>query len=130
MNRDGITNVMLQEGSVTVRTKDGREVYMKPGDFVEVSDSSMNKKAADTGNIVAWKDRKMVFDNTTLQEAAHMIEAHYGVQVILTDSSVAAKTINGILSNDNLDVLLAAIEAASDVKVERTGNTIVIKNHS
>jgi len=27
-------------------------------------------------------------------------------------------------------VLMAAIEAATDVKIERNGNTIVIKNHS
>ena len=71
----------------------------------------------------------MVFENTTLQEAARMIEAHYGVQVILADSIVAAKTINGIQSNDNLETLLAAIEAADDVKAERNGNTIIIKNH-
>lgn len=130
LNRDGITNVLLQEGSVTVRTKDGKEIYMKPGDFVEVNDKGLDKKPADAGNIIAWKERKMVFDNTTLQDAARMIEAHYGVQIVLADSSVAAKTINGMMPNDNLDILLAAIEAADDVKAERNGNTIVIKNHS
>jgi len=129
MNRDGITNVLLQEGSVTVHTKDGKDIYMKPGDFVSVNDNGPDKKPADAGAITAWKEKKMVFENTTLQEAARMIEAHYGVQVILADSIVAAKTINGIQSNDNLETLLAAIEAADDVKAERNGNTIIIKNH-
>jgi ferric-dicitrate binding protein FerR (iron transport regulator) len=130
LNRNGVTNVLLQEGSVTVRTKDGKEVYMKPGDFVEVNDKGLDKKAADAANIIAWKERKMVFDNTPLPEAARMIEAHYGVHIVLADSSVAAKAINGMMPNDNLDVLLTALEVTQDFKVERNGNTIVIKNHS
>ena len=129
-NRDGITNVMLQEGSVTVRTKDGKEIFMKPGDFVEANDKGLDKKAADAVNITAWKDRKMVFDKTPLPEVARMIEAHYGVQVVLADSTVAAKTLTGMMSNDNLDLLLSALEGTMEYKIERNGNTIVIKNHS
>lgn len=129
-NRDGITNVMLQEGSVTVRTKDGKEIFMKPGDFVEANDKGLDKKAADAVNIIAWKDKKMVFDNTPMPEAARMIETHYGVHVQLSDSAVWAKKITGILLNDNLDVLLSALEGTQDFKIERNGNTIVIKSHS
>ena len=129
INRDGITNVLLQEGSVIVRSKDGREIYMKPGDFVEVNDSFVGKKPADPVILTAWKERKMVFDSTSMKDAAHMIELDYGVQVVLADSNATYKPLTGILPNDNLDVLLTALEATQDFKVERNGNTIVIKNH-
>ena len=129
LNRDGITNVLLQEGSVTVRTQEGKEIYMKPGDFVEVNGNGLGIKAADPGPIVAWKDKKMVFDKTPMREAAHMIETHYGVQVVLADS-VASQKITGIMVNDNLDVLLSALEYTKDFKVERNGNTITIRSHS
>ncbi len=129
INRDGITNVLLQEGSVIVRSKDGREIYMKPGDFVEVNDSFVGKKPADPVTITAWKERKMVFDSTSMTDAARMIETDYGVQVVLADSNTTYKPLTGILPNDNLDVLLTALEATQDFKVERNGNTIVIRNH-
>ena len=128
VNRDGVTNVMLQEGSVTVRTADGKEIYMKPGDFVEVNEKGLGKKPANAETVIAWKDHKMNFDNTPLPEAARMIEAQYGVQVVLADSSLAAKHLNGWMTNENLDVLLAAIEMSNNVKVERNGNTITIKD--
>ncbi|MBS1563787.1 MAG: FecR domain-containing protein [Bacteroidetes bacterium] len=131
LNRNCVTNVLLQEGSVTIRTKDGKEIYMKPGDYVELNNNNEpGKKPVEASNIVDWKDRKMVFDSTPLPEAARMIETHYGVHVVLADSSVAAKTISGMMANDNLDVLLTAMEFTREFKVERKGDTIVIRNHS
>ncbi len=128
VNRGGKTNVLLKEGSVTVRTPDGKEVYMHPGDFVEIKDNNLNNKTDDGSAILAWKDRKMIFEGTRITEAAKMIEEEYGVQVQLPDSNYVPVT--GILSNDNLDVLLKVLEATNNYIIERDGNTIVIRKHA
>ncbi len=53
MNRAGKTNVMLTEGSVTLKMQDGKEIYMKPGDFVEINDLEPKVKTAKEENILA-----------------------------------------------------------------------------
>jgi ferric-dicitrate binding protein FerR (iron transport regulator) len=128
VNRNGKTNILLKEGSVTLRTKTGQEVFMKPGDFVEMTDEALKKKQAENNNIIAWKDRKMVFENTAMPDAVRMIEEHYGVTVTLAGDSIATKTISGILPNDNLDVLLSALEATLEFNVKRNGNQIIIND--
>jgi transmembrane sensor len=127
VNRDGKTNVMLTEGSVTIKTKDGKEIHMQPGDFVEVTNQQPEKKNIAQENVLAWRDKKLYFDNTPLRQAARKIEEHYGVTITLTDDSTGNRTISGILPNDNLDVLLQALETL-EFKVVRNQQDIIISN--
>jgi transmembrane sensor len=124
--RDNKTSVLLTEGSVTIQTADGKETKMVPGDFVEINNSSLEKKKVNQESILAWKESKLIFDNTPMQEAARIIHEHYGVNVVITDRSLDSKPLNGILPNNNLDVLLRSLEATSDFKITRKDNEISI----
>ncbi len=125
VNRHDKTNVMLTEGSVTLKTKDGKEIFMQPGDFVEITNQQPEKKNVVQENVLAWRDKKLYFDNTPLRQAAKKIEEHYGVTITLTDEATANRTLSGILSNDNLDVLLEALEAL-EFRVVRNQQEIII----
>lgn len=127
INRDGKTSVLLNEGSVTIKGKDGKEIKMVPGDYVEMKDNAPEKAVLPNANAVtAWKEKKMLFDSTTIQVVAKMIEDTYGVTVQI-EPSASAKTFSGIMQNDNLDILLEALKETADLKIEKTDNTIVIK---
>lgn len=126
VNREDKTNVMLTEGSVTLKTKDGKEFNMHPGDFVEITNLQPEKKAVREENILAWRDKKLIFEETPFLQAAKKIEEHYGVTITLMDDSIGNKTITGILPNDNLDVLLQALEATMEFTVVRNQKNIVI----
>lgn len=127
VNRAGKTNVMLTEGGVTIKTKDGKEICMVPGDFVEINDLQPEKKTAREENILAWREKKLFFDNTPLKEAVKKIEDHYGVIITLSNDSIGNKPIFGIVPNDNLDVLLEALEAM-EFHVIRNNRIITITN--
>jgi len=45
VNRKGTENVLLEEGSVILHLQDGRELNMKPGDFVVFRDRQLEKKS-------------------------------------------------------------------------------------
>ncbi len=127
MNRAGKTNVMLTEGSVTLKMQDGKEIYMKPGDFVEINEQEPKIKTAREENVLAWKDKKLFFDRKTpLRIAAQQIEELYGVKISLENTRVGDKPISGIMMNDNLDVLLQALEAATEFHIVRKNNEILI----
>jgi len=129
VNRKGRDNVMLKEGSVLLHTEEGKELNMTPGDFVEYN-AQLQKKMVRTDSLLAWKEYKLIFDNTPLKALVRIIREQYGITVKLSDESVGDRTISGILPNDNLDVLLQALEATLEFKVIRQGEAITIGNRS
>lgn len=128
ISRDDESSVLLTEGSVIIKTKDGKEVYMKPGDFVKMQNNIPAPLPADQERILAWKQSRLDFDKTSMSEAAKIIARHYGVKVTIADKTIEEKTISGLMPNDNLDVLIQALEATGDYKITRVGKEITISN--
>lgn len=120
------TNVLLTEGSVTIITADGKELHMKPGDFVTVHNQKAEKVPVNEEKVLAWKQAKLVFDNTRMAEVAQIITKHYGVKVNLVEKEIGEKRISGVMPNDSLDVLLKALQATQEFKIARYTNEIVI----
>jgi transmembrane sensor len=127
INRPDKASILLQEGSVTLLGADRNEIKMGPGEYVEYRDQGLHKAPAKEDSVLAWKDRKLIFDNTPLRRLVEIIKENYGITVQPADQAVGNKTISAILANDNLDVLLQALEATGDFKVIRDNQTIIIK---
>lgn len=126
VNRDNKANVLLTEGSVTIHTRHGDTIYMKPGDFIEFSNQQPQMKEAHEEDVLAWRDKKLHFEDTPLREVLQQIKDHYGVTIQLDNEAIGNKLITGILPNDNLDILLQALEATTDFRVKRSDSNIVI----
>jgi len=131
-NLNGTSKVLLTEGSIKLLTKNGVEKILNPGDYVVIEkDETLNTTSilqkGKKENILAWVENKIVFDATTLSEAANMIQNIYGFKVIFKDNLLSNKKISGILPNDNLEVLLKALEATNDFKIKTENKTITIE---
>ncbi|HTM93027.1 MAG TPA: FecR domain-containing protein [Flavisolibacter sp.] len=124
--REDEFSVLLTEGSVTIKTSNGNEIKMKPGDFVKIENQVPAKQNVDQQRILAWKEARLDFDNTPINDVAKIISRHYGVKVSVTTKAIGESTISGIMPNDNLDVLIQALEATGNYKVARTDNEITI----
>jgi transmembrane sensor len=127
VNRNGKDNVLLQQGSVIVHPRTGEDLNMVPGDFVEWDGSRLRKLGVRQDSLTAWQLHQLIFDKTPLRQVAAIIEEQYGVKVNLADRSIGDSTITAILPNNNLNVLLQALETTSDFDVLRDGGTITIK---
>ena len=128
-SREHRTTVLLTEGSVTIRMKDGSEVKMKPGDFIDMNNEQYALKQVNEENVLAWKDNRMAFDSTSIEDVAKTISNHYGVKVVLGDDSVRQQSITAIMKNNNLDELLKAIEMATPVTITKTKDQITISSN-
>jgi len=126
ISREDESSVLLTEGSVTLITHDGNEIKMKPGDFVKIENQIPSKQPVDQQRILAWKDAKLDFEKTPMYEVAKIIARHYGVKVNVPDKKVGESTISGIMPNDNLDVLIQALETTGNYKITRTNDEIMI----
>jgi ferric-dicitrate binding protein FerR (iron transport regulator) len=126
-NRHGKDNVLLQEGSVTVRTKDGKITFMKPGEFVTF-DSLLEKKTANPRQLV-WKDQMMSLDGTPMSQVATMIEDMYGVHVQLKGDTTANMKVSTMVPSNNLNRLAKALEFTGDFEIsyDSLKNDLVIR---
>jgi len=127
-NRHGKDNVLLQEGSVTIRTKDGKTIVMKPGDFVTF-DSSLEKKTGCSQMLLTWKEQELNLYNTPISQVATMINDLYGIHVRLEGDSTPYKTVTCIVPSNNLTLLMKMMEATTEFDIARDSlnNDIVIR---
>jgi len=126
ITRDEKNSVLLTEGSVTIRTKSGKEIKMQPGDLVEINNDQPEKKPANEEVILAWRNNQLLFDNTEMTDVAGMIHEYYGVRVTLADDEVRKERLTGMMQNNNLDVLIKSLETAKNFKIARNDSEIII----
>ena len=127
INRHGAENILLDEGSVILRSSSGKELQLSPGEFVDLRGKLWEKKAVQRDSLMAWKEQKLVFDGTPLRELVTIINDHYGVHIKLADSSIGDQTISAILPNNNLEVLLRSLEATAEFDISKDGDQIIIR---
>ncbi len=124
--RNEETKVALKEGKVKLLLPTGKVVFMRPGELAILdSFDSLRVKEVNISIHEAWRDKKVIFDNTSLKEVVELIEVHYGVHVIL-DKSIQDKTLSGEIPNDNLKLLLETLEIIHDLDITYKDNYVKI----
>ena len=125
-HRRGATQVVLNTGRVRVANQQ-QQLTMQPGELVLASaeEGKLHKRKINTEVYTAWKDNRLVFENTPLREIARLLEDNYNYRVSLSDTLVANKTFVGTFPADDIEVLLQTL--AKSVDLQRQGQTIRIQ---
>lgn len=127
VNRPDKDNILLEEGSVTLEAPGTASLTLQPGDFAAYREGRLIKEVVKSDSVLAWKEHKLIFDSTSVRQLVALIREYYGVTVQPADEATAGQTVSGMLSNDNLDVLLNALEATGDFTVIHDREKIIIK---
>ncbi len=135
---DDSSSILLTEGSVNLLMPDGRKIRMMPGTYFSTDGSSpelsikeseapvrIEKPAA----VLAWLDKNLVFEDIPLSDVARQIELIYRVKVKFGSENVASRRITGILSNENLNILLKTLEATTDFIIVQENDIVNIQEN-
>lgn len=130
-SRNDITKVVLEEGKVKLKLKNGVQKEMKPGDLLAFS-SKLNKILENKQTVKAelhtsWKDGSLLFDKTPLLEAMKKVEETYGFEIVFVDELSAIKTISGGVPNKNLDMCLKMIEKSAGVTINKQDKKLMVR---
>lgn len=110
-SRERGSKVVLSQGSVQLRSlkeENPRPMLMKPGDVATMSlqGALTLRHSASLSAHQAWKQRLFMFENTPVSEIAYQISEHFGVNVVVADSTLARRTIGGTFNaSDPANVL-------------------------
>ena len=129
-DRNVRTSVALKEGSVRIElTHRNQVVLMKKGELVEFTkaDNSLVKKDGSSEKFYAWKDNKLVFENTSIQEVASLIQENYGLKVSFTNEALSKRKISGTIPNDNLELLLNSLETIFNIKIRKESEQLIFE---
>ena len=124
--------VVLNHGKVELTYQAGKRLIMKPGDVATLSDKSGQIELARTTKperYSSWKKHQFYFDQTPLSEVALVLHEHFGLTVILEDSTLADRRLAGYFTARNAQEIIDVLTPLLDVTIEKRANTVFIRSN-
>lgn len=133
LNRAERTQVVLEEGQVRLRSIENSQLLldMTPGEAVVYSQRSglVSRQQTDPRLYDAWRNNRLVFDNTPLSEVAEIIQHTYGKTVTFADSDLVSRRLTGTIPSDDLGRLTKALASAFNLQITERGDELLIEAH-
>jgi ferric-dicitrate binding protein FerR (iron transport regulator) len=128
-SRRPATKVVLEEGRVKLADRaQTTSAELAPGQLAAYDPATRRfaLQRVNTQRYAAWKDRKLVFDQTSLAEVATILEDTYGLKVVLADPALAQRRISGEIAATEKESLLKALGLVYDLRIVQQGTTLTI----
>jgi ferric-dicitrate binding protein FerR (iron transport regulator) len=129
-NQEGNMEVVLTEGKVSLYTDSSpsKKMILKPGDQAEISPlkNSIIRQVNTDLNYLAWKTRKINFDDTRMDQIIATLKSVYGVELQITDPGLAECTVTATFDQQPLSSVLNVITSTLDLKVQQKGSIFIL----
>lgn len=127
--KGGVTDVILESGSVDVLNKD-RDVIcaMTPGHHLEYSSKTgtYDLHRIDTKTLTGWRGGVLEFDGLNFTEIAKILERYYHVRIVLDESIDDEQRFVGSLSYEKtIKEMLKTMEYVTSVEYHVNIDTVV-----
>ncbi len=128
------SKVILNKGKVQLRYQEGKQsknVMMKPGELLTLDRHNhiQIKETAEPQAYSAWEEKRFVFEETTLEEVAYLLEENYGLQVEIKGSELSKRVLMGSFRAENVDELLKSISELLNINVVRQGTHVQLSEY-
>jgi transmembrane sensor len=125
------SKVVLNKGKVKINYFEGSRphtIVMKPGELVALDKKNTveMKETVEVKNHSAWKSHNFVFDNTSMQEVAYLIEENFGIEVKINSEQLANRTIAGTFNAEKAEDLLMILEELLELQREQIGERKIL----
>lgn len=129
--RRGETEVVLQRGSIKLKFNNSSksETIMRPGEIITYDPTAKKMIVATTvpENYSAWKEKKLILNDPTLEQIANYLEDNYGKKIIIEDTSLKERKIEGPILLNNLDDALFIISTVLNTDIQKKDNVLLIR---
>ncbi len=128
---DGQMEVVLTEGKAAVYFDDdpSGKVVMNPGEKVDIwlDGNNIRKSINHDENYMAWKTRRLIFSNNTMNEVVALLNRVYHSDIHLSGDNINNCRLTAIFDNQTLESVLNVIKSTLDVSIISNGQTFEIR---
>jgi ferric-dicitrate binding protein FerR (iron transport regulator) len=119
--RRGKTEVVLNEGKVQLhQRRESQKMIMEPGEKVSLdAGQRLSKVSVDAERYASWKDNRLFFDNTSLQEIFLRIQDIHGYKIQVSDTTLLQQQFTGSCPVNDISILITAISETFNLRVEQ-----------
>ncbi|QJQ20512.1 iron dicitrate transport regulator FecR [Pseudomonas sp. SK] len=120
---DDQVRVTLARGRVQVAAAGQTPVRLTPGQQLDaIGGRLLAVTQADATKAMAWKQGRIVFEQTPLAEAVALLRHYRKAAIRLDDPSLAALKLSGVFDAHDVDRLLALLPSILPVSVQQQGD--------
>ena len=129
---DDRLEVTLVDGRARIDADDGAKTHssvLSPGDVAVATPTSMSvakKPAQILANDLSWRRGMLVFDDTTLADAAQEFNRYNAEKIVIADPHAARMKISGVLMTNDLAEFLRMARNFFNLRADRRGSEIVV----
>ena len=127
---DGLTDVVLVEGSVGLTLHDAKEdVLLLPGEkgIVDRVASIITTQEVNTNIYTAWRDGVLVFRNMPFKNLIKKLERHYNIQFINENVALGEEIFNASFNAGPIEQVLGYLNTSYSIDYTIKNNTVYIK---
>lgn len=135
-------NVNMKESKVTVTVTRGLvevseddRVYTKvrPDEQVTINTetSQFQTAALNAEQELSWKNNYLIFDNITLNQVQRLIESHYDIDLVFTESALLnCRVTASFLNAEELSIVLKVLTEMTGATYSIEGKRVIVKGGS
>lgn len=119
--QDADVTATLIEGKIGFIYQDkgvSKQVSMLPGQKLMYNSESKEMMLSETSGLseIAWKDGKIIFNNTPLPEALRILDKRYNVKFILNNERLKKSSFTGTFATQRLEMILEHFKISSRMR--------------
>ncbi|SEW51695.1 FecR family protein [Chitinophaga arvensicola] len=122
-NRHAEVKVLLEEGKIVVNDN----LAMKPGDIMSFAHGEHHRLQADPAQLTAWKEHRLMFTDTPLQQVAQQLEDIYGYKIQFRNKRMESLLFTGSGSAADPSMLLKAMATVHQLKMKQNNSVIIFE---
>ncbi len=126
-SEEGKTEVIVETGIVQV-IKDNHTVRLVPKEKVitKWEDIALAKDTVQDELYNYYRSKAFICNNTPLQDLVEKLNEAYNTNIVIGNEALKNLPITTVFKNESLDNILAVISETFKIKIEKTGNQIVL----
>lgn len=118
--------VVVEEGTVRLRvpaTAGEDSVLLSQADVGQVGPEGrlVTRHGVDVASYLAWREGRLVFRNTPLQEVLYRLSIWYDRDIVLGDPALAGRPFTATFEHETPEQVLRVLSVALGVRVEQRG---------
>ncbi len=126
----GGIEVIVTEGRarVSLAAGGGDSALLDVGQRIEMTDTLSAVTLLDEAQLsqkLSWRDRMLVFEGETLEQALSVLKRYTSAELVITDPAIRTLQVGGYFKTDDFNGMLNSLEKVLPIHIQRVGNSLI-----